>query len=202
MRLTLLCTLLAVSATSLWAQTKPSGSSDHFVFSTNSEWSADRVTYDGQTYKVNVSKKCKDETEAPDECYWTVSFFKPATMAWETDAAAEDMPKMRCNDEPYSFTTEDINMDGTREIVALCASHGEWSALHVFTWGDPSQTSGPFWYEPIESFEWWSGSKGDRVCDAQIFWMQDKNSAKVMTTDPAEEDFKCTKQIVLKWVLK
>lgn len=190
MRLTALCTLLIASATSLSAQTKPTGSSDHFVFSTNSKWNTKQVTYNEHVYNIKVTKKCKDETEAPGECYWIIDF------------QSEDMPKMRSNDEPTSFTTEDINMDGTEEIVALCAGHGAWVTVHVFTWGDPSQTSGPFWYEPIGSFEWYSGFEGDRVCDAQLFWMKDKNSVKVMTTEPAEEDFKCTKQQVMPWVVK
>ncbi|MEZ4806263.1 MAG: hypothetical protein R2815_02155 [Flavobacteriales bacterium] len=189
MRLALLFLTAAVTS-SLAAQTKTTASSDHFVFSTNSKWSAKQVTYDGKTYNVKVTKKCKDETEAPGECYWIVDF------------QSEAMPKMRCNDEPTSFTTEDINMDGTNEIVAPCSGHGAWVTLHVFTWGDPSMTSGPFWYEPIDSFEWYSGFEGDRVCDAQIFWMKDKNSVKVLTTNPAEEDFKCTDQKIMPWVLK
>jgi len=202
MRPTVLFTLLLALTTSLKAQTKPTTVSEQFVFSTNSKWNAKQIMYDGKKYNVKVAKKCKDETEAPGECYWIVSFYKPASNAWESDALAKDMPKMRCNDEPTSFTTEDLNKDGTAEIIALCAGHGAWVNLHVFTWGDPSQTSGPFWYEPINSFEWYSGFEGDRVCDAQVFWMKDKNSVKIMTTNPAEEDFKCTSQVVMPWVLK
>ena len=202
MRLLLLCSLAVLPSMLVLAQSNPAGSSDHFVFSTNSQWSDKQLAYDEQTYNVQATKKCKDEVEAPGECYWIISYFKPAQFAWENDMPAEDMPKMRCADEPYAFTTEDINMDGTKEIVALCADHGGWRTVHVFTLGDPSQTSGPFWYEPIGSFGWWAGFEGDRVCDAQIFWMKDKKLVKVLTTDPAEEDFKCTKQEVIPWVLK
>ncbi|MBK8707158.1 MAG: hypothetical protein IPN30_01490 [Flavobacteriales bacterium] len=202
MRHILLISSLLTIAPCLFAQDKPSGPAEHFVFSTNSEWSPKQVKYDGSTFKIKATKKCKDEVEAPGECYWIGSFFKPAMMPYESDSPAKDMPKFRCSEEPTSYTVEDLDMDGTDEIIVITSGHGSWVDIHVFTWGDPTQTSGAFWYEPVEPFAWYAGTEGDRVCDAQVYWVKENKELKVLTTEPAEEDFKCSKTLRLPWVLK
>jgi len=183
-------TLIILIITTIFSAFYTGHTKEKLVFTTSSFNESKIVKLNGTRYSLTIKKKCNETGEPPYEC-WTSIKFTP-----------DNYPDLKVDGDAFSFSEADINQDGVDEFLALSANGGNWRQVYVFAIADPTMTSGPFWYQPIESFMWYSGFGGDNFCDARIYWLEDKNQVKVLTTNVAEEDFKCTDVRIFDWTTK
>lgn len=156
-------------------------------FSTSSLSDKKAITFNGKTIKLTVTTKCNENTEPPFECYTNIKFSDNAILNIEISG------------EGYAFAVADINKDGIDEFVVLSKGGGNWRNVSVYGYEEASMTSNPFWYEPFGSFLWYPGFEGDYMCDAKIYFNKNENKVKILTTNAAEENFKCNEEITAKW---
>ena len=159
-------------------------------FSTSSLNDKKNITFNGKASRIEVTIKCNENTEPPYECYTIVKF------------SDNSIPNLKINGNGYAFAVADVNKDGIDEFVVLSKDGGNWRNVSVYGYEEASMTSNPFWYEPFSSFMWYSGFEGDNMCDAKIYFNKKENKIKILTTNAAEENFKCNEEITSTWSIK
>ncbi len=148
------------------------------------------VNLDGKGYQLTITEKCKENGDPPFECQSTINFPGGAFPAIVIEAELEGL------------ASADINMDGKQELILLSAEGGNWKTVSIYSNSSQSSGSRGSWYQPIESFLWFPGSEEDKMCDAKIYWLGQKNQVRVLTTNSADENFKCDEEKKFKWKTK
>ena len=165
--------------------------SSNIIFSTDMLKSTKKLVINKTETFLSVKKKCNEIGEPPFECFTNISFLK------------DIYPGIKVKGEAYAFASYDINQDGNDEFIVLSENGGgNWRTVNIFCLADPTMTSGPYWYEPFQSFSWFPGFDGDNNCNAKITWISAKNEVNILTTNAGDENFKCNELIVNKWVIK
>lgn len=183
-------TLLLIFATLLKVTNGQTANNKTLVFSTAMLKGTKTLKFNTNEIKLTVKKKCKETGEPPYECWTNITF------------SGDGFPPLKVRGDGYAFATADINKDGMDELIVLSAEGGNWREVYVYSLGEPTMTSDAFWYQPFDSFGWFPGTEGDNMCDAEIYLTADKKQVVVMTTNPADEKFKCTDKKIFKWTMK
>lgn len=157
------------------------------VFTTAGLSSKKALKINGTNYKITVTKKCIETGEPPFDCRTTIKF-TPAGL-----------PDLVIHGDAYRFAAKDLNGDGKTEIITLASEHGNWRTVSINTMSAASKTSAGYWYRPVSEFLWYPGFKGEEGCDAQLFWLADTKTLKVLTTNSADKAFGCTDEKLLVW---
>lgn len=157
------------------------------VFTTADFSSKKSLKVNGTTYKITVTKKCIETGDPPFDCRTTIKF------------APAGLPDLVIHGDAYRFAAKDLNGDGKTEIIALASEHGNWRTVTINTMSAASKTTAGYWYRPVAEFLWYPGLKGEEGCDAQLFWLAQSKTLKVLTTNAADKAFACTEEKLLLW---
>ncbi len=183
-------TLLLILTTFLKVANGQTSNNETLVFSTGSLKGTKILKLNKEDIKLTVTKKCNETGEPPYECWTDITF------------SDESYPTLKVTGDGYAFATADINQDGMDELIVLSAEGGNWRQVYVYALGEPTMTSKAFWYQPFDHFMWFPGTEGDNMCDAKIYLTADKKQVVILTTNAADENFKCNDKVVYKWTMK
>lgn len=136
---------------------------------------------------AEVKLTCEIFEDPPSDCYTSIFF------------SDKYLPSLLYHGEAKAMTLADINMDGSMECVLFIENMGNWDSIEVFTLAKNKKTKKSLWYQPFESFFFYSGFDNEFNCDARIFYSEKSDKIEIQTTRLTDNGIDCSEHIYLVW---
>jgi hypothetical protein len=93
----------------------------------------------------------------------------------------------------------DLNGDGILECLLLLNHMGNWDSIAIMSLAKSTKTKKSLWFEPIQSFMWYTGYEGNKNCDARILFNPKNNKLEIQTSRLTDKDVDCSEHLFPIW---
>ena len=136
---------------------------------------------------AEVKLTCEIMEDPPHDCYTSI-FFRD--KKW---------PSLLYHGEVKAMVMSDINMDGLLECILFVENMGNWDSIEIFTLAKNKKTKKSLWYQPFESFLYYSRFEGEANCESRIFYNKKSNKIEIQTSRLTDQGIDCSEHIFPVW---
>lgn len=136
---------------------------------------------------AEVKLTCEIMDDPPHDCFTAIYF---------TD---KKLPALLYHSEVTGISMADLNGDGILECLLLLNHMGNWDSIAIMSLAKSTKTKKSLWFEPIQSFMWYTGYEGNKNCDARILFNPKNNKLEIQTSRLTDKDVDCSEHIFPVW---
>ena len=136
---------------------------------------------------AEVKLTCEIMDDPPHDCYTAIYF------------ADKKLPALLYHGEVTGISMADLNGDGLLECLLLLNQMGNWDSIAIMSLAHSTKTKKSLWYEPIQSFMWYTGYEGDQNCEARILFNPTNHKIEIQTSRLTNRDVDCSEHIFPVW---
>jgi hypothetical protein len=136
---------------------------------------------------AEVKLTCEIMDDPPHDCYTAIYFLD------------KKLPALLYHGEVKGISMSDLNADGIVECVLLVDHMGNWDSIAIMSLAKSTKTKKSLWYEPIQSFMWYTGHEGDKNCEARILFNPKSNKLEIQTSRLTDRDVDCSEHLFPIW---